>query len=199
MSIKLTMPYHVAIIQATPLHGWQPLPRPDRGRSHNRPERERARQKFDVVGTCILGIFRQSVNITLKGAVGEKTECAGNLDGILEPPASNIGLPDNGDTRNGSAHESAFHCSESYRLMSANHLGLLIAGRKGNKHGRDKRSERARAQIESSLDRMESSQSIKGSDGCDYERAGHERRHLIVEELHPGPGIQQIGPETGDA
>src|SRR5260370_10861690 len=93
---------------------------------------KRVIQKFDVVGPCILGIFLQSVNITLKGAVGEKTECAGNLDGILEPPASNIGLPDNGDTRNGSAHESAFHCSGRYRLLSANHHGLLIAVREGN-------------------------------------------------------------------
>jgi hypothetical protein len=48
-------------------------------------------------------------------------------------------------------------------------------------------------------DRMESSEGIKGSHGCDYERAGHERRHLIVEELYPSPRIQQISPETGNA
>ena len=48
-----------------------------------------------------------------------------------------IGLPDEGDARHGSAGEFSFHGSERYRLVTADHLGLLVAGRKGNKKGRD--------------------------------------------------------------
>src|SRR5258706_168179 len=46
---------------------------------------------------------------------------------------------------------------------------------------------------------MESSHRIKCSHGRNHERAGHERRHLIMGELHPGPGIQQVGAKTGNA
>ena len=74
----------------------------------------------------------QPVHKTPKMAVGEKTKRAWNLDGIVEAPGRNIGLPNNGDTCHGSAYESTFHGSERYGLMIADHLGLLVPSRKSD-------------------------------------------------------------------
>ena len=46
----------------------------------------------------------------------------------------------------GSTGKSTFHCSKGYRLVTADHLGLLVARRKGNKNGCDQRDERSRVQ-----------------------------------------------------
>src|SRR5215472_13100579 len=116
---------------------------------------------------------------TPKMAIGEKTECTRNFDGIIEPPRRNIRLANYSDTRHGSARKSTFHCSEGHWLVIADHLGLLIAGRNGNKNGRDQPNERSCAQIELSLGRMDPPQGIKSSHSCDYERAGHEGCHLV--------------------
>src|SRR5215469_11190202 len=116
---------------------------------------KRVVQKLDVIGPCVLGIFIQSVHITLESAIGEKTECTGDLDGIIEPAGGNIGLPNNGYTCSRSAHKSTFHRSERYRLVITDHLGLLVPGRKGHKNGRDQSNERSRAQVKLTLARME--------------------------------------------
>ena len=136
--------------------------------------------------------------ITSKVTIGQKTQCAGQFDRIVEPPGRDIGLPDHRDTRVGSAHELAFHCSERYRLVPSDHLGLLVARWKGNQKGRDEPSPRSRAQIELSLDRMQLPQRIQRADCCDYERACYQSRYLIVRELDQGPRIQQVGTKTPD-
>ena len=75
--------------------------------------------------------------VTLKSAVSQKTQCAGNLYGIVQPLRRNVRLTDNRDARIGSSVKSAFHCGKRDRLVSANHLGLLIAAGEGNKNGCD--------------------------------------------------------------
>src|SRR5271168_1496142 len=137
--------------------------------------------------------------ITSKVTIGQKTQCAGQLDRIVEPPGRDIGLPDHRDTRVGSAHEFTFHCRERYRLVPSDHLGLLVAGWKGNQNGRDERSPGSRAQIKLSLGRMELPQRIEGPNRCNYERAGYESGYLIVRVLDQGPRIQQVGTKTPHA
>ena len=107
-----------------------------------------------------------------------------------------IRLADHGDARHCPAHEFAFHRSECYRLVTADHLGLLVAGWERDQQRRDQPGESSGPQIKSRLGRMQLPQSVKRPDSCHDERAGHERRHLVVGELHPGPGIQQIGAEA---
>src|SRR5271155_2743429 len=98
--------------------------------------------------------------ITSKVTIGQKTQCAGHLDRIVEPPSRDIGLPDHRDTRVGSAHELTFHCSEGYRLVPSDHLGLLIASWKGNQKRRDEPGPGSRAKIKLGLDRMQLPQRI---------------------------------------
>src|SRR5262249_55436199 len=105
---------------------------------------------------------------------------ARNLDGIVEPVCFKIGLTDNSDARHGSASEFTFHSGERHRLVMADHLGLLVPGWKGNKNGSDQPGKCSCSQIESSLRPMQAPQAVKTSHGCNHERAGHKRRHLIV-------------------
>src|SRR6202044_2259238 len=112
-------------------------------------------EKLDVVRPYIRGKFVQPAYITSKVTICQKAECAGHLDGIIEAPGRNIGLPDHGDTRVAASNDFTFHRSERYRLMPADHLGLLVAGWKGNEKRRDEPSERSRTQIKLGLDGME--------------------------------------------
>ncbi len=137
--------------------------------------------------------------ITSKVTISQKTQSAGHLDRIVEPPGRDIGLPDHRDTRPGSAHELTFHCSERYRLVPSDHLGLLVTRWKGNKKGGDEPGARSRAEIKLGLDRMQLLQGIERANRCNHERACYESRYLIVRELDQGPRIQQVGAKTPDA
>ena len=160
---------------------------------------ERVVQELDVVGPHVLGILLEPVHITLERAVGEEAERSGNLDRIVEPARGEIGLPDHGDTRQRSPDEATFHRGERHRLVTADHLGLLIPARKRDENRCDQPDEGARTQIEVRLHRVLSAQRVERSDGGHHERAGHERGHLIVRELDPRPRIQEIGAEARDA
>ena len=83
--------------------------------------------------------------------------------------------------------------------MIAHHLGLRIAGGKGNQKRRNQSNQRSRAQIKFRLDRMNATQRVERSDRSNDKRAGHNRRQLVVSELHKRPRIQQIGADAGDA
>src|SRR6266545_2492835 len=59
--------------------------------------------------------------------------------------------------------------------------------------------ERSSAQIKSGLDWMKIAQRVERSDRSNDKRAGHNRRQLVVSELHKRQRIQQIGAHAGDA
>src|SRR5262249_31337071 len=143
----------------------------------DRPERnhqmKRVVQKLDVVGPAILGILIQPMYVTLKSAVRQKAQCAGNLYGIVEPLRRNVRLTENRDARIRSPVKPARHRSKRHRLMSSQHFCLLVTGWKGNENGRDQPNYDSRAQIELSLFSMEPSQGIKSSYRCNHKRAGH--------------------------
>src|SRR5882724_7004323 len=126
---------------------------------------------------------------TSEVAVSEKTEGTWNFDRIIEPLSCDIRLTNERDARHRSAFELALHRRERDRLMMTNHLGLCVAGWKGNEKRCDQTNERSRAQIKSRLNRMKSSQRIKSADRGDNERAGHDRGQLIVRELNERPRI----------
>ena len=130
--------------------------------------------------------------IAAKVAVGEKAEGARDLDRVVEPPGRDIGLPDQRDAGHGTADESALHGRQSHRLVIANHLGLLVAGRERHKNGGNQPDDGSSAQIHSRLLRMESAQGVECAHGRHHERARYERRHLIVGELDPCPWIEQV-------
>ncbi len=73
--------------------------------------------------------------------------------------------------------------------MMTNHLGLCVAGWKGNEKRCDQTNDRSRAQIKSRLNPMNSSERIKSAERGDNERAGHDRGQLIMRELHERPRI----------
>src|SRR5436189_193833 len=116
-------------------------------------------------------------------AVGEKTECVGNFDKIVESTGRNIQLTDENDTHFYATLEFTFHHHECCRLMITNHFNLLITSQKTHKKRHDQPNERSHAQVKTSLGRIESSQRIKCSHGRNHKRAGHKRRHLIMSEL----------------
>src|SRR5215470_1660176 len=64
--------------------------------NENRTERnhhvKRIVQKLDVIGPRISRIFVQPMNITLKSAVGEKTQGSWNLNGVVQTPGGDIRL-----------------------------------------------------------------------------------------------------------
>src|SRR4029077_17591799 len=168
-----------------------------RGESHQddeqRPERDhdvkRVVKKLDVVRPRISRKVVQSVDKTSKMSVSEKTECAGRFDRIVESLSCDIRLANERHPRHLSALEFPFHRSERDRLMMTDHLGLCVAGWKGNEEGRDQTNERSRAQIKFRLDRMNAAQRVERSDRGDNERAGHDRGQLIMRELHERPRI----------
>jgi len=94
------------------------------------------------------------------------------------------------------ADESALHGRQSHRLVPANQLGLQVAGRERNKHGGHESDDGPRAQIHSRLHRMEAAQGVECAYGGYHKRARYEGCHLIVGELDPGPGIEQVGAEA---
>src|SRR6266853_1645814 len=51
---------------------------------------------------------------------------------VVQPLFSNVRLPNESNPRHWSAFELPFHRSERDRLMMTNHLGLCVAGWKGN-------------------------------------------------------------------
>src|SRR5436190_12804434 len=153
---------------------------------------ERVVEKLQVVRPLILREIVQTVDKTSEVAVSEKTECAGDFDRIFESLFGNVRLADESNRRHRAALEFPFHRSEGDRLMIANHLGLRIAGWKGNEKRRDQTNDRSRAQIKSRLNPMRSPERIKSADGGDNERAGHDRSQLIVCELNERPRIQQV-------
>src|SRR5436190_15843340 len=160
---------------------------------------ERVVEKLQVVRPLILREIVQTVDKTSEVAVSEKTERAGDFDRIIEPLRGDIRLTNERDTRHWSAFELSFHRRERDRLMIADHLGLRIAGGKGNQQRCDQSNERSSAQIKSRLNPMKSSERIKSAYRGDNERAGHNRGQLIMRELHERPRIQQIGAHAGDA
>ena len=111
----------------------------------------------------------------------------------------NVWLTNQGNARHRFAFELSFHRGERDRLVIANHLGLCVAGWKGNEKRCDQTNERSRAQIKSHLDWMNSAQGVKRADRGDNERAGHDRGQLIMRELHERPRIQKIGAHAGNA
>src|SRR5207253_3167407 len=132
-------------------------------------------EKLEIVRPLILRKLVQTVDKTSEVAVGEKTEGAGNFDRIIEPLRGDIRLTNERDTCHFAAFEFSFHGRERDRLMIANHLGLCVAGWKGNEKRRDQTNERSRAQIKSRLNPMKSPERIKSADRGDNERAGHYR------------------------
>src|SRR6266496_191751 len=160
---------------------------------------ERVVEKLQVVRPLILREIVQTVDKTSEVAVSEKTECARNFDRIFELLFGNVRLADESNRRHRAALEFPFHRSERDRLMIANHLGLRIAGWKGNEKRRDQANERAGAQIKFRLNCMKPSQCIKRSDRSDNKRTSHDRGQLIVKKLNPRPWIQQIRAHAGDA
>ena len=110
-----------------------------------------------------------------------------------------IGLPDQRDAGHGTADESALHRRQSHRLVPADHLGLLVASREGNKHRCNQPDDGSRAHIHPRLDRMETAQAVECAHGRHDEGARYEGRHLIVCELDPGPGIEEIIAEAVNA
>src|SRR5207302_8051704 len=141
----------------------------------------------------------QTVDKTSEVAVSEKTERARNFDRIVESLCGNVWLTDQCHTRHRSAFKLSLHRRERDRLVIADYLRLLVAGGKGNQQRCDQANERPRAQIKFRLNRVKSSERIKSADRSDNERAGHNRRQLIMRELHERPWIQQIGAQAGDA
>src|SRR5438093_3546425 len=150
---------------------------------------ERVVEKLEVVRPLIFREIVQSVDETSEVAVSEKTECAGNFDWIVESLRCNVWLTNESNRRHRAALEFPFHRSERDRLMMTNHLGLCVAGWKGNEKRCDQTNERSRAQIKSRLNPMKSSERIKSADRGDNERAGHDRGQLIMSELHERPRI----------
>src|SRR5215471_18442772 len=116
------------------------------------------------------------MNITLKSAVGEKTQGSWNLDGVVQTPSGNIRLAYGGDTCPGSADKLPLHRGKRDRLVTRDHLGLLVATRKGNKQRRKQPNQRSRPEIECTLGTIEPTQSVEGSHGGYDKRSGHERR-----------------------
>src|SRR6266699_648936 len=119
---------------------------------------ERVVKKLQVVRPLILRKIVQSVDKTSEVAVSEKTECAGDFDRIVESLRGNVWLTNESDRRHRAALEFPFHRSECDRLMMTNHLGLCVAGWKGNEKRCDQTNERSRAQIKSGLHWMNASQ-----------------------------------------
>ena len=96
-------------------------------------------------GHASFGKVVQSVDKTSEVAVSEKTECAGDFDRIVESLRGNVWLTNESNPRHRAALEFPFHRSERDRLMMTNHLGLCVAGWKGNEKRRDQTNERSRA------------------------------------------------------
>src|SRR5262249_35004257 len=169
----------------------------------NRPERDHevkgVIEQLDVVGPRLPGKVVQSVDIASKVAVGEKAEGTRDLDRVVEPPGRNVRLSDHRDAGPGTALESALHGRQGHRLVIANHLDLLVAGRERNKNGGNQPDDSSSAQVHSRLLQMESAQGVECAYGRHHERARDQRRHLIVAELNPGPWIEQVSTETGNA
>jgi hypothetical protein len=92
-------------------------------------------EQLDVVGPRLFGKVVQAGNSAAKVAVGEKAEGTRDLDRVVEPLGRDIGLPDQRDAGHWTADEPTLHRRQRHRLVPANHLGLLITGRKRNKHG----------------------------------------------------------------
>src|SRR6266545_922622 len=136
---------------------------------------------------------------TSKMSVCEKTERARNLDRIFELLFGNVRLADESNRRHRPALELSFYSRECDRLVIANHLGLLVTRRKSNQERCDQAHERSSAQIKSGLDWMKIAQPVERSDRSNDKRASHNRRQLVVSELHKRPRIQQIGAHAGDA
>ena len=122
-----------------------------------------------------------------------------NFDRIVESLRCNVWLTDQCHTRHRSAFELSLHRRERDRLVIADYLRLLVARRKRNQERCDQTNERSRAQIKSRLNPMKSSERIKSAYRGDNERAGHNRRQLVMRELHERPRIQQIRAHAGDA
>src|SRR6266496_3088857 len=136
---------------------------------------------------------------TSKMSVGEKTERARNFDRIFELLFGNVRLADESNRRHRPALELSFDSGECDRLVIANHLGLLVAGWESNQERCDQAHERSSAQIKSGLDWMKIAPRVERSDRSNDKRAGHNRRQLVMRELHERPRIQQIGAHAGDA
>src|SRR6478609_4396134 len=134
---------------------------------------KRVVKKLEVVRPGIFWKVVQSVDKTSKVSVGEKTERARNFDRIIEPLSCNIRLANQSNSRHRAALEFSFHRSERDRLMMTNHLGLCVAGWKGNEKRCDQTNQRSRAQIKSGLAWMKSSERIKSAYRADNKRAGH--------------------------
>src|ERR1700719_1436630 len=152
---------------------------------------ERVVKKLDVVRPRIFWKVVQSVDETSKVSVSEKTERAGDFDRIVESLCGNVWLTDQVNARHLSALEFPFHRSQRDRLMIAHHLGLLVTRWKSNKQRCDQAHERSSAEIKFRLNLMKSSERIKGANRSNNKRAGHDRRQLVMGELHKRPRIQK--------
>src|SRR6266550_5692153 len=133
---------------------------------------ERVVKKLDVVRPRIFGKVVQTVDKTSKVSVSEKTECAGDFDRIVESLRGNVWLTNESNGGHRAALELPFHRSERDRLMMTNHLGLCVAGWKGNEERRDQTNQRSPTQIKSRLNRMKTAQRVERADRGDNERAG---------------------------
>src|SRR5262249_1276979 len=98
-----------------------------------------------------------------------------------------------------SADKLPLHRGKRDRLVTRDHLGLLVATRKGNKQRRKQPNQRPRPEIECGLSAMEPTQRVKGSHSGYDKRSGNQRGRLVVNKLNYGPGIQEVRSQTGDA
>src|SRR5262249_4301990 len=149
---------------------------------------KRVIQKLDVIRPRISWIFVQPMHITLKSTVSEKTQGSRDLDRIVETPSGNIRLAYGSDAGPGPAGKLPFHRRKRGRLVTRDHLCLLVATRKGDKQRSKQPNQCSRSKIERSLSAMDSAQSVKGSHTSHDKRAGHQRGRLVVDKLNEGPG-----------
>src|SRR5215813_1770556 len=138
------------------------------------------------------------MHIALKSTVGEKTERSRNFDGVVKAPSGNIWLAYGGDARVGSANKLPLHCGKRDRLVTRDHLGLLVATRKRNNQRGKQPNQSSSSKIECSLRAMEPTQSVKGSHSSYDKRSGHKRCRLIMGELNESPRIQEVCAQAVD-
>jgi hypothetical protein len=140
----------------------------------------------------------EAAHLAVKGAIGEKAQRAGHLDGVVESAFPHVGLPNQRDVRHRPAFEAPFHRGERRLLMVGDQLGLLIPGGKCHQHGGDERHQAAVTQVQARLLLVLSAQRIERAQCRDHEGAGDQSRHLIVGELHERPSVQEIRRRIGD-
>ncbi len=134
-------------------------------------------------GQSDLRVLVQAVDVALERPVGEKAQRPGDHDRIVQPPQFDIRLADHRDSGQLAADELAFHGGERDGLMPADHLGLLVAGRKGHQQRRNKTCERPIPEPKPRLIGVDAAQGVESTQGRHDKRSGHERRNLVMAEL----------------